>query len=86
MLAIFQEEYRQAIIWCKEHPSETGEIVAKYIKGLKPVPVAKAVGNTILKFKSTAESKQDLERFFSVLAASDPKKIGGKLPDDSFYQ
>ncbi len=86
LLAIFQEEYRQAVTWCKEHPAETGEIVVRYIKGLKPVPVANAIGNTLLKFKTTPESKQELERFFSVLAASDPKKIGGKLPDDSFYQ
>ncbi len=86
LLEIFQEEYRQAITWCKEHPEETGKIVTRYIKGLKPAPVANAVGNTLLKFKSTAASKQELERFFSVLAASDPKKIGGKLPDDSFYQ
>ncbi len=86
LLTIFQEEYRQAITWCKEHPAETGKIVVKYIKGLKPVPVANAVGNTLLKFKTTAQSKQELEHFFSVLAASNPKKIGGKLPDDSFYQ
>ncbi len=86
LLAIFQKEYRQAITWCQQHPEETGKIVVKYIKGLKPVPVANAVGNTLLKFKTTTESKQELERFFSVLAASNPKKIGGKLPDDSFYQ
>ncbi len=99
LLAIFQEEYRQAVTWCKEHPAETGEIVVRkehpaetgeivvrYIKGLKPVPVANAIGNTLLKWKTTPESKQELERFCSVLAASDPKKIGGKLPDDSFYQ
>jgi NitT/TauT family transport system substrate-binding protein len=84
-MAVFQQEYKAAISWCKANPEETGRIVEKYIKGLKAAPVANAIGSTDLKFKTTAKSKEKLVHFFSVLKESDPRKIGGKLPDDSFY-
>ncbi len=83
---IFQKEYRAAIDWCLANPEETGKIVEKYIKGLKAAPIATALGATNLKFKTAAESKEKLVHFFSVLSDSEPKKIGGRLPDDSFYR
>ncbi len=86
ILEIFQKEYRAAIDWCLANPEETGRIVEKYIKGLKAAPIATALGATNLKFKTAAESKEKLIHFFSVLSDSEPKKIGGKLPDDSFYR
>lgn len=85
ILAIFQKEYQEAIAWCLANPEETGKIVEKYIKGLKAAPVANAIGNTNLEFKNALESKEKLVHFFSVLSESEPKKIGGRLPDDSFY-
>ena len=30
--------------------------------------------------------KKDLEFFFEILKNNNPKTIGGKLPDDGFYQ
>jgi NitT/TauT family transport system substrate-binding protein len=86
MLEIFQKEYQAAIEWCLANPEETGRIVEKHIKGLKAAPVATALGATNLKFKTAAESKEKLVHFFSVLSDSEPKKIGGRLPDDSFYR
>ena len=85
ILEIFQKEYQASIEWCLANPEETGKIVEKYIKGLKADPVATALAATNLKFKTAAESKEKLVHFFSVLSDSEPKKIGGKLPDDSFY-
>jgi NitT/TauT family transport system substrate-binding protein len=86
VISIFQKEYQAAIEWCLANPEETGKIVEKYIKGLKAAPVATALGATNLKFKTAKESKEKLVHFFSVLSDSEPKKIGGKLPDDSFYR
>ena len=85
IVEIFQKEYRAAIDWCLANPEETGRIVEKHIKGLKAAPIATALGATNLKFKTAAESKEKLVHFFSILSDSEPKKIGGKLPDDSFY-
>jgi len=86
ILEIFQREYRAAIDWCIANPEETGRIVEKHIKGLKAAPIATALGATNLKFKTAAESKEKLVHFFSVLSDTEPKKIGGRLPDDSFYR
>lgn len=86
VLAIFQEEYAKALTWCNEHPEETGKIVEKYIDGLKPEAVAVATTNTRLKFRTASESKEKLVQLFSVLNENAPKKIGGKMPDDRFYE
>ena len=86
IVAVFQEEYKKAVAWCLANPEKTGKIVEKYIKGLKAAPVATALGATNLNFRTAAESKEKLVQFFSVLSDSDPKKIGGRLPDDSFYR
>ncbi len=85
IIEIFQREYQAAIDWSLANPEETGRIVEKYIRGLKAEPVAKAIAATNLKFKSAADSKEKLQHFFTVLGEHEPKKIGGRLPDDSFY-
>ncbi|HIP82418.1 MAG TPA: ABC transporter substrate-binding protein [Desulfocapsa sulfexigens] len=86
VLAIFQEEYAKALTWCNEHPEETGKIVEKYIDGLKASAVAVATTNTRLIYRTATESKEKLVQLFSVLNENAPKKIGGRMPDDAFYE
>ena len=31
------------------------------------------------------EGKADLEAFFTIISAMNPKSIGGKMPDEAFY-
>ncbi len=81
----FQNAYRDAIDWCNKNPKEAGKIVAKYIPGLKPGPVATALKNAGLEFISAHDAKPEIEQFYNVLKSLNPAKIGGKLPDDYFY-
>lgn len=85
LVKIFIEEYRMAIDWCLNNPGLAGKIVEKYIKGIKAEPVAAALVAAKLKQRTAAEAKEQLEHFFGVLNDTDPKKIGGRLPDDQFY-
>jgi NitT/TauT family transport system substrate-binding protein len=81
----FHEEYLKALQWCKAHPDKTGELAARYFPTLKPLPVADAIKTAHFRFLPAFEARKELEHFFSVLNASNPAVIGGKLPDINFY-
>lgn len=81
----FTEEYNKSLAWYEANPKEAGELMVKTL----PMLVAKGVADSInyiqLNSVSAQEAKKDLEFFYDVLKANNPKSIGGKLPDDGFY-
>lgn len=81
----FQEEYEKAMIWYKANPKEAGALSAKYISMFTPEAFGDSIGFTRLEAKKAIDVKDDIEFFFSVLKESDPKIIGGSLPDENFY-
>ena len=86
LVEAFQDAYRKATKWCVAHPEEAGAIVAKHIPGLKTEPVAAALKHAGLQFVSASDARAEIEHFYSVLLALNPAKIGGKLPDNTFYR
>jgi len=82
----FNEEYAKALTWYKTHPKEAGKLVNKYIPMLTPEAVADSISHVQLNDVSAKDAQKDLEFFFNVLKNNNPKIIGGKLPDNSFYQ
>lgn len=81
----FNEEYGKALEWYKTHPKEAGKLTQKYFPMLKAGPIAMSIPNIKLKNVSGYDAKKQLEFFFEILKADNPKLIGGKLPDDGFY-
>ena len=81
----FNEEYKKSLEWYKSHPKEAGELAAKHIKMLNADAVTDSLEYVQLEDVSAKDAKKDLEFFFGVLEKSDPKSIGGKIPDDGFY-
>lgn len=81
----FNIEYKKATEWCMAHPEETAKIVVKYIPQLNEKGVAEAMRNVVLKSVDAHEARPKLEAFYTVLHASKPALVGGKLPDDNFY-
>lgn len=81
----FIEEYAKALKWYKSHPKEAGKLVEKYFPMLKAVGVADSVPHVNLKNVSAIDAKKELEFFYEILKADNPKLIGGKIPDDGFY-
>ena len=81
----FNKAYKAAINWMRKNPKPTGELVHKYIKKLQPKAVANAIPHTQLAFKRGKAARAEAEQFFKVLKSTDPKKIGGRLPDSQFY-
>lgn len=81
----FQEEYDKSLQWYKTNPQEAGVLVADKIDLLSEEGVMDSVSHVRLKSVSAKDAKKDLEFFFNILAEEDPKSIGNKLPQDSFY-
>jgi NitT/TauT family transport system substrate-binding protein len=53
--------------------------------GLMGPVVAEAIPYSNLAVLTASSVRPGLESFFSMLAADDPRIIGGKVPDDMFY-
>lgn len=81
----FLQEYEKSIKWYKAHPKEAGKIVTKTINTLTPEAVADSISHVNLKSVNAKDSKEQVEFFFNILKAENPKIIGGKLPENSFY-
>jgi len=81
----FQEEYAKSLAWYKANPKEAGKLVVKTLDMLNEDGVSDSISYARLKNVSAAEAKKDLEFFFNILKEEDPKSIGDKLPQNSFY-
>ncbi len=81
----FNEEYNKALAWYKANPKKAGELTVKYFPMLKAEAVADSIPNVNLKSVNALEAKSELEFFYNILKDDNPKLIGGKLPNESFY-
>ena len=85
VIARFNEEYNKALKWYKTHPKEAGKLVADKIDLLTEEGVSDSIEHVRLRNVSAKDAKKDLEFFFNILMQEDPKSVGKKLPQDSFY-
>ncbi len=85
IIARFNEEYDKAMQWYKSHPKEAGVMAAKEIGMLTAEGVEDSIAHQNLNTISALDAREKLEFFYTVLKEENPKSIGGKLPQDSFY-
>jgi NitT/TauT family transport system substrate-binding protein len=85
IIARFMEEYDKSLVWYMSHPKEAGVLVADKIDLLSEEGVADSIAHINMKSISAVDAKEKMKFFFNVLKEEDPKSIGGKLPQDSFY-
>lgn len=81
----FNEEYAKALMWYQTHPKEAGVLVEKNIKMFQAQPIEDSIAHTQFELKNAQQSKEALEKFFTILLEIEPKLIGGALPDEGFY-
>lgn len=81
----FLENYKKSVGFVNANKEEAGKLIEK--NGI--IPKAKIAEMAIPKcnivFMDAKESRKSLESFYKVLSDSNPKSIGGKLPDENFY-
>lgn len=80
-----EEAMRTSIEWVKDHPSEAGQLVARF--GILPDArvAAASIPRCNFGFQTASEVKPALQNFYSLMAELNPDSIGGSLPDDEFY-
>jgi len=81
----FNEEYEKAIAWYKANPVEAGIKTAEVLPMLDKDAIADSIAHVKINSLRAIEVKDKLSFFFKVLSKSEPKLIGGKMPDDGFY-
>ena len=81
----FNDEYAKALTWYKSNPKEAGIETAKALPMLDADALADSITYVNLKNVNAVDSKERLNTFLEVLMKSEPKLIGGKIPDDGFY-
>nr|WP_321268404.1 ABC transporter substrate-binding protein [uncultured Sulfurimonas sp.] len=85
VISRFLQEYDKSLQWYMSHPKEAGKLVASKIDLLSEDGVADSVAHVNLKSVTAVDAKEKMEFFFNILKEEDPKSIGGKLPQESFY-
>jgi len=81
----FMKEYDKALDWYKQNPVKASEIIVETLPMLEKDGLSDSISHVNLKSVKAIDAKDDLEFFFGVLKENNPKLIGGKLPQDSFY-
>jgi NitT/TauT family transport system substrate-binding protein len=87
LLARFEQEHAQALLWCQAHPEECGQMAARHVSMLTPEGVADALAATrsTMTLVSAAQARADLEFFYQQLLDRQPGLVGGKLPAGDYY-
>jgi len=81
----FKEEYNKSLAWYKNNPKEAGELIVKTLPMLEASGIADSIEYVRFDSVDAQDAKKDLEFFYGILESNNPKTIGGKLPNDSFY-
>lgn len=82
---IFMEEYKASIDYATSNVSDTAALVEKEGIMASAAAAEKAIPSCNIVFIDGQEMKDAAEGFFQVLFEANPKSVGGKLPDESFY-
>lgn len=77
--------YKAAATWCQENVTQCAEIVSIYLPKMPRAALISAIEKTAITTVDAKLAKKDLESFYRLLAKSDAKRIGNKLPAEGFY-
>ena len=81
----FLDEEKESIAAVEKDVQKTAELVVKQRILEKEALAAKAIPNCNIRFIDGEEMKKALEQYYQVLFESNPKSVGGALPEEGFY-
>lgn len=81
----FMEEYDKSLKWYKDNPLDASKLVVETLPMLEEKGLADSIPHVNLQSIDAKSSQKDLEFFFEILKKSNPKVIGGKLPEKNLY-
>lgn len=84
-IATFMEEYKASVDFVNGSPKEAGLLIEKFGILPKAALATKAIPNCSITLIPAQEAKADVLKFYEILKGFNPKSIGGKLPEDTFF-
>lgn len=81
----FLQMYKESFEWTLENGLEAGSLCQDLGLGLQAPIVSNSIPYANYVFIPASESRKQIEKLLKIFLDSDPKSIGGKLPDANFY-
>lgn len=81
----FLKEYEASINYVNENVVDAAQLVVDYGIIANAAIAEKAIPACNIVFMNGEEMKTNMEGYLSVLAAANPKAVGGAMPADAFY-
>lgn len=85
LLKTFLEQYKSALSWTLDNPSDAGQLCEKYNFGLKKNVVEKSIPKSNYVFIPAVKGKLIIESLLQLFIEEDNTFLNGKLPEDDFY-
>ncbi len=85
LIATFMQEYKVSVDFVNTNPKEAGMLIEKFGILPKAAIATKAIPNCNITLLNAQEAKPSVQKFLEILHGFNPKSVGGKLPEDSFY-
>jgi NitT/TauT family transport system substrate-binding protein len=80
----FLKELDKSIQWVNQNPKDAGVLAEKYVQ-IAPIAVEKGLVRTNLKYNEAFKVRPEIDRFLQRLVEFAPESVGGKVPDEGFY-
>lgn len=81
----FLKDYEASVKFVNENLDDAAALVEKY-QIVPSAAIAKiAIPKCNIVYRDSEASKDSLNTFYGILEAANPKAVGGKLPDETFY-
>lgn len=84
-LKVFMNEYEKSVAYVNENTAEAAAMIADAGIVADAAVAEKAIPRCNIVFQSGKEAKEALGNFYDILFQMEPKSLGGKLPDETFY-
>lgn len=81
----FLKEYQASVDYVTEDPEGTAALIEKYGIMASATLAQKALPGCSVTFLAAEEMKEVFSGYLEILFSSDPKIVGGKLPEEDFY-
>lgn len=81
----YLNEYKQSVQFVNEQTDQAAELIARYAILPNAAVAKKAIPLSNIVYIDAQESKAFLNKFYEVLYGFEPKSVGGKLADETFY-
>lgn len=81
---LLHQDLRTSLNWIKENPQAAAKMGSEYFPAQVPA-IAMSLSNANLTVTKGSEIKEEILKFYEILMRYNPKLLGGRLPDETFF-